>query len=63
MIGKIGVRELVFIVGVLLLLFGARRIPELARSIGGSVRAFRTSLKDPNQEDESRLTTKTPRQA
>ncbi|GAA4841634.1 hypothetical protein GCM10023221_19380 [Luteimicrobium xylanilyticum] len=31
---------------VVLLLFGARRLPELARSVGQSLRAFRSEVQD-----------------
>jgi TatA/E family protein of Tat protein translocase len=34
------------ILGVIVLLFGSRRLPELASAFGKSVRAFKDSLKD-----------------
>jgi sec-independent protein translocase protein TatA len=37
--------ELLVIVGVLLLLFGAKRLPEMARSIGQSARVFKGEMK------------------
>jgi TatA/E family protein of Tat protein translocase len=38
--------ELIFILVVLLFLFGARKLPELARSMGQASKEFRQGLKD-----------------
>jgi sec-independent protein translocase protein TatA len=38
--------EILLILVVILLLFGARRLPEMAKSIGQSVREFRKGIKD-----------------
>lgn len=43
---RIGPLELVLILVVLLLLFGARRIPEIARSLGRSISQFRRGMRD-----------------
>ena len=48
--GRIGTTELIIILVVLLLLFGARRIPEIARSIGQSLSQFKKGLKDGESE-------------
>jgi len=45
-LGRIGTTELIVILLVLLLLFGAKRIPEIARSIGRSLSQFKKGLKD-----------------
>jgi sec-independent protein translocase protein TatA len=42
----LGTTELVLIVVVLVLLFGAKKIPDLARGLGESVRHLRNSFKD-----------------
>ena len=47
----IGVGELVLILGLLVLVFGARRIPLIARGLGQGIRNFKGSLKA--GEDES----------
>lgn len=43
--GPLGVTELVVILLIVVLLFGARRIPDLARSLGEGIRNFRTGIK------------------
>ncbi|MBI4423602.1 MAG: twin-arginine translocase TatA/TatE family subunit [Elusimicrobia bacterium] len=51
---NLGMPELIVIGAVALLLFGAKRLPELARSLGGSVRAFKDGLKDGFSEPEDK---------
>ncbi len=45
-LGPLGTWEILIILVVVLLLFGARRLPELAKSIGQSVREFRKGVRD-----------------
>lgn len=44
--GSIGVAEIVFVLAVLTLLFGAKRIPLIARGIGEGIRNFKSSMKE-----------------
>lgn len=46
-----GAWELMIILVVLLLLFGARRLPEIARSIGKSSKEFKRGLREGEQEE------------
>jgi sec-independent protein translocase protein TatA len=48
--GPIGAWEIILILAIVVLLFGARRIPELARGLGEGIRGFRTSLKGDDAE-------------
>jgi len=48
-IGGFGVGELLVIVLLLVLLFGSRRIPEIARGLGKGIKNFKTDIKDPDQ--------------
>lgn len=50
MLGGIGAQELLLILLIILLLFGARKIPEIARGLGKSVAEFKKGTKD--MEDE-----------
>lgn len=50
MIGSLGMPELLIILFVVLLLFGARRLPELARGLGKGIREFKDATK--KVEDE-----------
>ena len=51
-IGGLGFGEMVLIFAVLLLLFGAKRLPELASGMGNVIRDFKRSL---NGMDEGAL--------
>jgi sec-independent protein translocase protein TatA len=44
-IGSLGVPELLIILVVVLLLFGPRRLPEVARGLGQAVRGFREGVR------------------
>jgi sec-independent protein translocase protein TatA len=50
---NIGFWEIVLILAVLLLLFGARKLPQLARSIGRSTKEFKSGLREGAVEEES----------
>jgi sec-independent protein translocase protein TatA len=49
MFGGIGIPELVLIVLALLLLFGAKRIPLIARGLGEGIRNFKGGIRDPDR--------------
>ena len=51
---NIGVPELVVVLVILLLLFGAKKLPELARSIGDSSKELRKSIKDDDKVDNEK---------
>ncbi len=50
--GSIGVTELVLVFVILLLIFGGRKIPELARGLGSGIRNFKDSLQGDESQDE-----------
>jgi sec-independent protein translocase protein TatA len=45
--------ELIIALVVILLLFGAKRIPELARGLGSGVREFKAGTKEGQLEDKN----------
>lgn len=49
---NLGVPELILILAVLLLLFGARKLPDIARSIGKLTNEFKKGLREGHQESE-----------
>jgi len=53
MFGNLGAGEIILIVLVVLLLFGAKKIPELARGIGKGMGEFKKGLKDVENEIKS----------
>jgi len=42
----LGTKEIVIIAAVIVLLFGAKKVPELAKSIGEAIRHIRGGFKD-----------------
>lgn len=48
----IGTHEGLMVLGIIVLLFGGRKIPELARSMGEGIREFRKSSRALAEEDE-----------
>lgn len=63
MFGEIGIEKILLILLVVLLFFGAKRIPELAGSMGKGIREFKRSISDPDRvtrEDVPPARTDTP---
>jgi sec-independent protein translocase protein TatA len=54
LIGPLGYQEILLILVVLVFLFGARRIPEIARGLGEGIRSFRSSLKGGEEREPDR---------
>ncbi|MDX2005295.1 MAG: twin-arginine translocase TatA/TatE family subunit [Meiothermus sp.] len=46
----IGPTELIIILVILVLLFGARKLPELARGLGASAKEFKKGLNEEKEE-------------
>ncbi|MBF9253521.1 twin-arginine translocase TatA/TatE family subunit [Pontibacter sp. 172403-2] len=53
LIGGLGTTEILLILLAILLLFGAKRIPELARGMGKGIREFKDASKDAKDEFEA----------
>ena len=49
----LGYQELLIILVIVLILFGANRLPELARSLGSSVKEFKKGVNEVNKAEET----------
>ena len=49
----LGTQELVIILVIVLILFGANRLPDLARSLGSSVKEFKKGVTEVKADDAS----------
>lgn len=58
MIGGLGAQELLLILLIILLLFGARKIPGIARGLGRSVSEFKKGAKELEDEIKQEETEK-----
>lgn len=45
--------QIIFVVIVIVLLFGAGRLPQLAKSLGQSKKAFREGMREAEEEEEA----------
>ena len=48
----IGFREILLILLIILILFGAKRIPEMMKAMGQGVKEFKKAAKDIQSDDE-----------
>lgn len=48
-----GTTEIILIVAVLFLLFGASRLPQLAKSLGQSRKAFKEGMREAEEEERA----------
>jgi sec-independent protein translocase protein TatA len=54
MFRNLGAPEILLILAVLVLLFGAKKLPDLSRSVGKSMRIFKSEVKQMQDDDEPR---------
>ncbi len=52
MLGSIGFTELLFIFLIVVLLFGASRIPEIGRGLGSGIQNFKAAMRGGSTADE-----------
>lgn len=55
----IGFKELVVILIIVLVLFGAKRLRSIGSDLGGAIKGFRQSMKEGEEEDEPPAAAKT----
>lgn len=51
--GRIGLPELMIILVIIILIFGANRLPEIGRGIGKGIRNFKDATKNDAKEREA----------
>ncbi len=55
MLGGIGPMELIIILLIVILLFGGKKIPEIAKGLGKGIRDFKSSMAGTSEEDAKNL--------
>jgi sec-independent protein translocase protein TatA len=53
MFGKLGIPELLIILVIVILIFGANRLPEIGRGIGRGIRNFKDATKNDQDRDKA----------
>jgi sec-independent protein translocase protein TatA len=54
MFGRLGIPELLIILFIIILIFGANRLPEIGRGIGRGIRNFKDSTREGANSDTDR---------
>jgi sec-independent protein translocase protein TatA len=52
--GKLGIWEILLIVGIALLLFGPSKFASLGKSLGEGLRNFKSAVKEPEKKEEEK---------
>ncbi len=48
--GRIGLPELLVILAIVFIIFGANKLPDLGRGIGSAIKNFKNEVKDAQEE-------------
>ena len=51
--GRVGLPELLVILAIVIIIFGANRLPQLGRGIGGAIKNFKDGMKDETADHKS----------
>ena len=54
--GRLGLTEILVIVGIVILLFGGKKIPELMKGLGSGIKEFKNAAKDDQPADKKEET-------
>jgi sec-independent protein translocase protein TatA len=52
--GSLGLPEMLVILLIVILIFGASRLPEIGRGIGKGIRNFKDAVRENNKDDQPR---------
>ena len=55
LLGPVGIQEILVLLLILLVLFGGRKIPELARGLGRGITEFKQGIRDEPKESKEEL--------
>ena len=50
--GPIGLPEMLIILAIVILIFGANRLPELGKGIGAGIKNFKSGMKEGTEENK-----------
>jgi len=53
LIGPLGIPEIILILVIIIIIFGARRLPEIGKSLGEGIKNFRKSITSKEKEPPS----------
>ena len=53
LLGPVGPTELILIVLIIVIIFGARKLPELGKSLGEGIKNFRKSITTKDKDEET----------
>lgn len=56
MLGSFGVTELIIILVIVMVLFGAKRLPDLAKGLGQGITEFKKASRNDSSEEEDTTT-------
>lgn len=59
-LGSIGFQELLIILFILLIIFGGKKLPELAAGLGKGIREFKKATREPDPEPRPRQELREP---
>jgi sec-independent protein translocase protein TatA len=51
--GRLGLPELMIILAIVIIIFGANRLPQLGRGIGSAIKNFKQGIRDEGDEPKS----------
>jgi len=54
MFGRIGIWELILILVIVLIIFGAGKLPKIAKAIGEGIREFKKATKEKESEEKTK---------
>jgi sec-independent protein translocase protein TatA len=53
MLGSLGLPELLVILVIVVLIFGANRLPELGKGVGSAIKNFKQGMKEANDDNKT----------